>query len=451
MRGIQRQTFSSRSSIASPLVLSENGTKPTWSHSAKLQLRSNSPSRFSLESHSSSPTLEMIGEVVDGKLSESGLSGSPKPQGSSAGKSSLAVSDSKRLTEQGPPRATAQAEQKAAPPAGGHGAVVPGAEQVGPRHGATAQETDASGGKRSSAKTGLEGERSPKKRPTPSSTSSSSLSPASPAVDKSPSRTQSKGPPTASNPKDRGDGAPKTSRAASSRTATPSKKGSPQTQGGLQLKRGGTPAAQSSHPPRRTSPRGGGERSSASGKTKAADRSTSREPSRVSVPPEKKTGGPTSRPSAGSRAESRTAGRSSSSSSSITSLRSSPANGPPTSRGPRQSSRTEDKGLSFFKSALRSKDSRRSAEEGGGEAARDGGHGGHGATKKAPNAPEAPAHGAAAKDKHSLLPPTKAKLPGAEPPQSSTAKEPSKKEPVKKTMQSRKIPISSTQTGHRAK
>ncbi|KAM9336500.1 ubiquitin carboxyl-terminal hydrolase 31-like [Symphorus nematophorus] len=496
VRGMQRQTFSSRSSIASPLALSENGTKPSWSHSAKLQLRSNSPSRFSLESHSSSPTLERIGEVADTTLSTSCFPGSPKP----GGKSALAALDSnpgsKRLIEQVHSKAVAQAEQRNPLQAGDNNNVVTAAEQVSPRHGAAVKElkqrngsTDSAGVKRTSAKTGLESERSPKKRPATSSTSSSSLSPASPAVDKLPSRTQAKSAASASNPKDKGDGPLKTSKAGSSRTATPSKKGSSQTPEVLrpdsaQQKKSGSPGLQSSHAQRRTSPRGGGEKSSASGRTRAADRSTSRESSQASVAPERKVnpGGPPSRSSAASRAEGRPgrtvenkAGRSSSSSSSMTSLRSSSVgvssvSTAPPSRGPQRNSKTEEKGLSFIKNALRPKETRKSSdggkagvgeakgspEDGGGDAAKEG------IGKKAQNvvsetnvttAKDKESSKASAAAKHSLLPSTKSKLSGAETTtqSSANAKDPSKKEPVKKTMQSRKIPINSTQTSQRAK
>lgn len=502
---MQRQTFSSRSSIASPLVLSENGTKPSWSHSAKLQLRSNSPSRFSLESHSSSSTLERIGEVVDSKLSTSCSTGSPKPEKLS-GKSALTVLDSnpgsKRLIEQLHSKAVAQAEQRSSIQAGDNNNVVTAAEQVSPRHGAVAKEpkqrngaADSSAVKRTSAKTGTESERSPKKRTATSSTSSSSLSPATPAVDKLPSRTQTKSAASASSPKDKSDGPPKTSKAGSSRTATPSKKGSSQTpevlhSDSVQQRKSGSPGVQSSHPQRRTSPRGGGEKNSASGRTRAAERSASRESSRTNVVPERKVnpGGPPSRLSGatkaegrpGRAAENRAAGRSSSSSSSI-SLRSSSvgvssANAAPPPRGPQRNSKTEDKGLSFFKTALRPKETRKSSdsgkaglgeakgspEDGGGDAAREGIP--HGVTKKAQNgASEAQTNVTTAKDKesskasaaakHSLLPSTKSKLSGAETTtqSSANAKDPSKKEPAKKTVQSRKIPITSTQSSQRAK
>ncbi|KAK9530499.1 hypothetical protein VZT92_011995 [Zoarces viviparus] len=490
VRGMQRQTFSSRSSIASPLVLSENVTKPSWSHSAKLQLRSNSPSRFSLESHSSSPTLERIGEVVDTKLS-------PKLDKASGGKSALAALDSnpgsKRLMEQVHSKTVAQAEQRSCTQTGDNNATT-AAEQLSPRHGAAAKDPKQRNGAADSACV-KRTTASPKKRPATSSTSSSSLSPASPAIDKLTSRTQTKSAASASSPKDKSDGPPKTSKAGSSRTATPSKKGSSQTPEVLhpdsaQQRKSGAPGLQSSHPPRRTSPRGGGEKSSASARTKAADRSASRESSRNNVVSEKKVshGGPP-RSSAASRAEgrpgraveNRAPGRSSSSSSSMASLRSSSVGVPsasaaPPPRGARSNSKTEDKGLSFFKAALRPKETRKSAdggkagvgeakaspEDGAGDASREGIP--HGASKKAQSAAsEAQANGTTAKDKesskasaaakHSLLPSTKSKLSGAETASQSSAnaKEPPKKEPAKKTMPSRKIPISSSQSSQRAK
>ncbi|KAF6734745.1 Ubiquitin carboxyl-terminal hydrolase 31 [Oryzias melastigma] len=194
VRGIQRPTFSSRSSIASPLALSENGTKPSWSHSAKLQLRSNSPSRFSVESHSSSPTLERIGEVADTQLSPTYFTNSPKLDKLSEGKSALdSNAGRKRLIEQVHVKAMTQAEQRNAISSGENNNVVAATEQhrVSPKESRQRNgSADGSGVKRTSAKVGSESDRSPKKRTAPSSTSSSSLSPASPAIDKS--RTQSK-------------------------------------------------------------------------------------------------------------------------------------------------------------------------------------------------------------------------------------------------------------------
>lgn len=71
VRSVQRQSLSSRSSVTSPLAVTESCIRPSWSLSAKLQLRSSSPSRFSGDSpiHSSASTLEKIGEAVDDKVS----------------------------------------------------------------------------------------------------------------------------------------------------------------------------------------------------------------------------------------------------------------------------------------------------------------------------------------------------------------------------------------------
>lgn len=501
VRGIQRQTFSSRSSIASPLVLSENGTKPSWTHSAKLQLRSNSPSRFSLESHSSSPTLEMIGEVADTKLSACAYSGSPKSERLSGVRSALVALEgnpgTRRLIEHVHSKAVVpQSEQRGGTQLGVNNNVTAGGEQVSPRHGAAsvaAKEqkqrngvVDSPGVKRTAAKTGLQNERSPKKRAATSSTSSSSLSPASPAVDKLPSRTQAKSAAAlTSSAKDNSDGAARASKVASSRTATPSKKGSPQTVEASHQKRSSSPGLQSSHPQRKTSPRGGGagEKSSVSGRTRVADKSAGRESLQTAAIAERKasTGGPASRSGPTGRSEgravrgadSKAVGRSSSSSSSITSLRSSapPAGGGPPSRAAqRSSSKTEEKGLSFFKTALRPKDARKSSEgvkaeaKGVPEDSCGEKDGSQQAGKKAQNASsEGKSNGMAAKDKesakassaakHSLLPSAKSKLSAAESTNQSSghSKEPSKKEPAKKTMQSRKIPINPAQTSHKAK
>ncbi|XP_024140245.1 ubiquitin carboxyl-terminal hydrolase 31 [Oryzias melastigma] len=477
VRGIQRPTFSSRSSIASPLALSENGTKPSWSHSAKLQLRSNSPSRFSVESHSSSPTLERIGEVADTQLSPTYFANSSKLDKLSEGKSALdSNAGRKRLIEQVHVKAMTQAEQRNAISSGENNNVVAATEQhrVSPKESRQRNgSADGSGVKRTSAKVGSESDRSPKKRTAPSSTSSSSLSPASPAIDKS--RTQSKAAAAASNSKS--DGPLKTSKGGSSRAATPSRKGSPQTEGShpdSQQRKSSSTAPQSSQ--RRPSPREGGEKSS-SGRTRAAERSASRENSRVNAASERKVshGGPPARGSSTARAEGRLGrgveDKTSSSSSSMASLRSpnvglSTPSAAPQSKSPRGNSRTEDKGLHFFKTALRPKDTRKAGESGkagvgetksipedcGGDGSREG-------SKKAQNVvsesqnnvtttKEKEPTKASAAAKHSLLSSTKAKLPGTQP--SGVSKDPSKKEPAKKPP-SRKIPISSTQTSQKSK
>lgn len=430
--------------------------------------------------------------MVDTVLSTSCFTASPKSDKTLGVVSTLPSLNSspanKRLIEHLHSKALAQAEQRNTVQPGGNNNAAAGAEQVSPRHGAAAKEPKQRHGsaesvKRSSTKTGLESERSPKKRPATSSTSSSSLSPASPANDKLPPRAQAKSAAAAS--KDKSDGPPKSSKAGSSRTATPSKKGSSQTPEVLrdeptQQKKGGSPASQSSQPQRRSSPRGAGEKGSVSGRTRVPDRSTSRD-SRANAAPERKAGGPPARSGAAGRAEgrmgraseNRSVGRSSSSSSSMTSLRSSNAAAPP-SRGAQRSSKAEEKGLSFFKTALRPKEVLKSADgaktgaeeakglsEVGGDRVKEAIPNGVG--KKAPNvaseaknnlsntAKDRESVKASSSAKHSLLPSTKSKLSGAETTSQPPAKDPSKREPAKKTIQSRKIPINSTQASQKGK
>ncbi|XP_056153201.1 ubiquitin carboxyl-terminal hydrolase 31-like [Lampris incognitus] len=508
VRGMQRQTFSSRSSMASPLALSENGSKPSWSLSAKLQLRSNSPSRFSLDSHSSSPTLERIGEAVDDKVSTSCFSGSAKQDKLSGGKSLLVAVDSnpagKKPAELKP---MSQVEQRSTSQAGENNNTAPGAEQASPGHGAAVKETKQSGlgesalARRTSSKSVPEPERSPKKC---SAASSSSPSHRFPAADKSQSVPQAKvSTAAASHSKAKGEELPKVSKATSTKTASPSKKGISQIQETLhpdspQQRSSGSPGLQSSRPPRRSSPRGGPEKSAASGRTRAVDRSASRESSRTNAASERRTNhaGASSKENGGSArageggrtegrcgrgVENRTGGRSSSSSSSMTSLRSSSvgvsaSSAVPPPRVLRRNSKTEDKGLSFFKTAMRQKETRKltdsgkvalaeakgSPEDGGGEATTEAS--GNGPSKKVQNvALELPTNPAQAKDKESsktsnpakrsLLPSAKSKSSGAETTAQASAngKEPFKKEPVKKTMQSRKIPINSTKNTPKSK
>ncbi|KAM6951319.1 ubiquitin carboxyl-terminal hydrolase 31-like [Aplochiton taeniatus] len=506
VRSIQRQTYTSRSSMASPLALSENGSKPSWSISSKLQLRSNSPSRFSLESHSSSPTLERIGEAVDDAAASAKLDRAAGAKGPLGGADGMA--GAKRLQEQPHSKALSQADPRSSGHGGENNNVAP-AEQLSPGHGPASKEpkqrrgsADSMGAKRSSAK---ESEKSPKKRLSSSSTSPSH---ASPSLEKSPSRTQGKNAAPGSAPKEKSDGPLKSGKAASSKKATPSRKGPPQGQETLhpdsaqQRKPSGAPASQASHPPRKTSPRAAAEKSSASARTRAADRSASRDAPRTNPPSEKKAGhaGPTSRagcstprgaegggPSgradgrANRGAEGRPAGKSSSSSSSMASLQSSnvgapPGVGAPPPRGPRHSGRPDDKALSFFKSALRQKEGRKATDGGRAGAAEpkgspeEGAGGlpgegvGDGAGKRAQQgAPDGQSNAASAKDKESsktstaakrsLLSSAKSKSSGGEAgaQASANSKEALKKEPARKTMPSRKIPINPTRTTPKSK
>lgn len=435
--------------------------------------------------------------MVDTVLSTSCFAASPKSDKIAGGVSTLPSLNSspgnKRLIEHLHSKALAQAEQRNTIHSGDNNNVAAGAEQVSPRHGAAAKDPKQKHGSAESvkrnSKPGLESERSPKKRPATSSTSSSSLSPASPANDKLPPRSQAKSAASAS--KDKSDGPPKSSKASSSRTATPSKKGSSQTPEALrdepiQQKKGASPALQSSQPQRRSSPRGASEKGSVSGRTRVPERSTSHD-SRTNAAPERKAGGPPTRSSAACRAEgrmgraseNRAVGRSSSSSSSMTSLRSSnaasSANAVPPSRGAQRSGKAEEKGLSFFKTALRPKEVHKSAD--GAKTGVEEAKGisevvgadrvkeaiPNGVSKKAQNmtseaknnlsntAKDKESIKASSSAKHSLLPSAKSKLSGAETTSQPPAKDPSKREPAKKTIQSRKIPINSTQASQKGK
>ncbi|XP_043567601.1 ubiquitin carboxyl-terminal hydrolase 31 [Chiloscyllium plagiosum] len=73
VRSVQRQSLSSRSSFASPLVLNENGIKSQRSLSSKLHMRSSSPSPFSFDSptHSPSPTADLLGRKSPNQSSSS--------------------------------------------------------------------------------------------------------------------------------------------------------------------------------------------------------------------------------------------------------------------------------------------------------------------------------------------------------------------------------------------
>ncbi|XP_019901753.1 ubiquitin carboxyl-terminal hydrolase 31 isoform X2 [Esox lucius] len=516
VRSIQRQTFSSRSNMASPLALSENGSKPSWSLSTKLHLRSNSPSRFSLESHSSSPTLERIGEAVDDKVSTSCFSGLVKPEARAGGKTHLLALDGnagpKRLLEQVHSKTTPQPELRTASPAGDNNNTGTVVEPGSPGQGAVAKEPkqrgpgggEGTGSRRSSAKT-VESEKSPKKRPsTPSHTSVTHTS--------SPSRTQAKSTvTTASNPKEKSEGAvTKTGKTSSTKAPTPTKKEPLQTPETLhpettKQRKGSSPGSQGSSAkptPRKTSPRGAAERSSASARARAAERSTSRETSRTTSVTDRGVihGGPSSRASGGTSrggdgsgagrgdgrsvrgAENRAGGRSSSSSSSMTSLRSSSVGVAPTSaaaatpRGPRRNSKTEEKGLNFFKSALRQKETRKptdggkltpmakggtgeakgSPEEGSGEGLGDGV--GDGTAKRTQQGnPEAQVNTPAAKDKESSKTSTsakhsiKSKSSGVETGMIEKASANGKKPMEKKLPPSRKIPINSTRITQKPK
>uniref|UniRef100_A0A8C8MGK4 Uncharacterized protein n=1 Tax=Oncorhynchus tshawytscha TaxID=74940 RepID=A0A8C8MGK4_ONCTS len=476
MRSIQRQTFSLRSNMANPLAVSENSSKPSWSLSAKLHLHSNSPSHFSLESHSSSPTLERIGEAADDKVSTSCFSRSTKPEVKVGGKTPLLVVEgnagAKRFLDL----------------AGGNNNVATIVEPGNPGRRTVTKEPkqrgvgggEGAGARRSLAKT-VETEKSPKKRPSTPSPTPSHTSSATHVS--SPSRTQAKSMAAiASALKEKSeDAVTKTSKTSSAKTVTPSKKEPLQTPETLhpetakQMK-GGSPGSHScsAHTPRKTSPRGTAERSSASVRTRAAERSASRETSRSTSVSERglNNGGSSSTASSVSRG--------------VGCLVAPPWPAcdrpvwPWHPRGSQRNSKTEEKGVNFCKSALRQKETRKStdrgkptttAQAGTGEAkgsleegaGRGTGEGaGDGAAKRAQQGnPEAQTNTPTAKDKessktstpakHSILSSAKSKSSGSEMGVEERASANGKKPTEKKLLPSRKIPINSTRTPQKPK
>uniref|UniRef100_A0A8C2C6A6 ubiquitinyl hydrolase 1 n=1 Tax=Cyprinus carpio TaxID=7962 RepID=A0A8C2C6A6_CYPCA len=379
VRSIQRQSLSSRSSVTSPLAFSENGTKHSWSLSQKLQMRSNSPSRFSLDSRSS-PPLERIGEACDDKVSTSCFGGYSRHERQPSSKAPLAMMEGngsddgsgKRILDEAYCRAPTQSDRKSSKgePVDNNNQInavdqnalgTPAKEQKHKSSGSEKKADEKSSSKKSSTKTKGDQEKPSKKR---QSTSSVTKSPSS-QVSSSP---QAKGT-KATNLKQKSD-SPKSTKGTPS--GTPSRrKESLQAQespvsGGTKGKPSLTSTPQSSASPSPTSKKSSSvaERNSVSGKKKLVERGSSKdlahtsplaEKSRVSATPR------TSQPKTAevSRPERRPV-RSSSSSSSVTSLRSPSV----ASRDFRRSSKSEDKGLSFFKSALRQKETRRSADLG---------------------------------------------------------------------------------------
>uniref|UniRef100_A0A8B9JAC8 ubiquitinyl hydrolase 1 n=1 Tax=Astyanax mexicanus TaxID=7994 RepID=A0A8B9JAC8_ASTMX len=385
VRSIQRQSLSSRSSTASPLAFSENGSKPSWPLSAKLQMRSNSPSRFSLDSRSS-PPLERIGEASDDKVSTSCFGSYSRHERHPGNKAPLAMMEgngsddnsSKRILDEAYCRVPTSADKKSskgepldnnnqlnAVDQNLHG--TPSKEQ---RHkssgGSTPSKAEGSSSKKSLTKTKSDQEKSSKKRQSASSSS----------VQKSPSSQASSSPQgkgaKVTNLKEKSDPAKSTKGVSS---GTPSKKKessqalemppSSSSAAGKAKQRLTTSTPQSSASPSPTAKKSSSslaEKSSASSKKKPTEKSTSSPHSSPLADKPRASGASRSsqpRGAEGGRIERRPV-RSSSSSSSVTSLRSPSVS----SRDLRRSSKSEDKGLSFFKSALRQKESRRSADLG---------------------------------------------------------------------------------------
>ncbi|XP_071029486.1 ubiquitin carboxyl-terminal hydrolase 31-like [Oncorhynchus clarkii lewisi] len=380
VRSIQRQSWSSRSSIASPLAFSENSMKPSWSLSAKLHMRSNSPSRFSLDSRSS-PPLERIGErgeACDDKVSTSCFGSYSRHERYPGGRAPLAMMEGnstdqdhgRRILDEVYCRAPTPADKKGSKSdptdnnnqitALDQNAQAPLSKEQKRKSSTagSAPKLESARSKKSSIKS--EPEKNSKKRQCSSSTPKSSTSQMSsiPVV-KGPKATTSKDKTTSS-------GSATPARTPSKKKESLSSKGPDSADGTPQRKqRISTPLSSASPSPTIKKSASGLEKTT-SGRKKLLERSCSRDSGLVSPLVDRPRWGsnaaartPTKTTAEGVRPERRFL-RSSISSSSVTSLRS-----PSVScRDPRHSSKSEDKGLSFFKNALRQRESRRSADLG---------------------------------------------------------------------------------------
>ncbi|XP_054849020.1 ubiquitin carboxyl-terminal hydrolase 31 [Eublepharis macularius] len=399
VRSVQRQSLSSRSSVTSPLAVSENGIRPSWSLSMKLQMRSSSPSHFSGDSpvHSSASTLERIGETADDKASTScfgslrslsGSESSSRQEHRATGRAPLAVMEGVFRDE-----VSVQKPSVSAEPSGrnslladrGYPALdtLDNNNQIAFVDQSDSVESSPVKEGRSFSGLGL----SPAKADGALQKAATAASKDTFEADKnvrkgrallSSHEARTSHPSAASPPSSKN--LPKVSRSrskldscrASGRHSSPASRHA-QKEAGSRARDGVASCAQqkqksassSSGAPRRNSSGPSVRGPGPVGKTRTADRSLSREGSKLSLGSEKANVPMSSRTSSPRISQSRSEGRASESkhvrSSSMASLRS-PSSGPRSSL--KRDSKSEDKGLSFFKSALRQKETRRSADLG---------------------------------------------------------------------------------------
>ncbi|XP_075756058.1 ubiquitin carboxyl-terminal hydrolase 31 isoform X2 [Pelodiscus sinensis] len=403
VRSVQRQSLSSRSSVTSPLAVNENGVRPSWSLSAKLQMRSNSPSRFSGDSpvRTSASALEKIGEAADDKVSTScfgslrNLSSSyVDPSDSSSrrehrtlGRAPLAVmegvfreepaarkSSSAFVDPYGKSSVQVDRSHLALDPFDNNNPIAfvdqsdsvessPVKEAKAPSGPGPPSEKAGGAPKKSPSSRGIsEPERSLRKGRTVSASQESPLAPPSPAsapplkTSQKVSRSRSKADPAR----------------ASGRHASPAS-GPARREPGAKLQDAALSSAQQKHKSvsspssaaARKTPSSSVARGPSAGKSRTCERSLSREGSKVSLGSDKTSLTSSSRTSSPRisqpRSESRALDSKHVRSSSMASLRS-----PSISMrsGLKRDSKSEEKGLSFFKAALRQKESRRSADLG---------------------------------------------------------------------------------------
>ncbi|NXW98758.1 UBP31 hydrolase, partial [Larus smithsonianus] len=398
VRSVQRQSLSSRSSVTSPLAVSENGVRPSWSLSAKLQLRSNSPSRFSGDSpvHTSASTLEKIGEAADDKVSTScfgslrNLSSSylepcdgGRREHRTARRAPLAVMEGAFREESvlrtsssdlsdGYVKSSVQPDRNrpALDPFDNNNQIAfvdqsdsvdssPVKEVKAPNGtGLSAEKADGTPKKVHSSKGVSEPDKSLRKGRTVLSTQETKVSRSSPPPLRSSqkvSRSRSKMDSSRASGRH---GSPAPTQARKDHSTKPLEVSVPSAQ---QKQKSGSPSSTAA----KKTPSGSLTKGSSAGKSRTSDRSLSREGSKISLGSDKTSVTSSSRTSSPrishSRSDSRAVDSKHVRSSSMANLRS-PNVG--VRSGLKRDSKSEEKGLSFFKSALRQKETRRSADLG---------------------------------------------------------------------------------------
>ncbi|KFO95576.1 Ubiquitin carboxyl-terminal hydrolase 31, partial [Calypte anna] len=398
VRSVQRQSLSSRSSVTSPLAVSENGVRPSWSLSAKLQFRSNSPSRFSGDSpvHTSASTLEKIGEAADDKVSTScfgslrNLSSSylepcdgTRREHRTARRAPLAVMEGAFREESvirtsssdlsdGYGKSSVQPDRScpALDPFDNNNQIAfvdqsdsvdgsPVKEVKTPSGtGLVAEKAGGTPRKVHSSKGVSEPDKCLRKGRTVSSTQETKVSQSSPPLKSSQKVSRSRSKTDSSRASGR-HGSPAATQARKDHSTKPLEVATPSAQ--QKQRSGGSPSSTAA----KKTPSGSLTKGSSGGKSRTADRSLSREGSKISLGSDKTSVTSSSRTSSPrishSRSDSRAADSKHVRSSSMANLRS-PNVG--ARSGLKRDSKSEEKGLSFFKSALRQKETRRSADLG---------------------------------------------------------------------------------------
>ncbi|NXE84198.1 UBP31 hydrolase, partial [Cochlearius cochlearius] len=398
VRSVQRQSLSSRSSVTSPLAVSENGVRPSWSLSAKLQLRSNSPSRFSGDSpvHTSASTLEKIGEAADDKVSTScfgslrNLSSSylepcdgSRREHRTARRAPLAVMEGAFREESVVRTSSSDLSdgygKSSVQPDRNHPALDPfdnnnqiafvdqsdsvdssPVKEVKAPSGTVlaAEKADGTPKKVHSSKGVSEPDKSLRKGRTVLSTQETKVSHSSPPLKSSQKVSRSKSKTDSSRASGR-HGSPAPTQARKDHSMKPLEVAVPSAQ--QKQKSGSSPSSTAA----KKAPSGSLTKGSSAGKSRTSDRSLSREGSKISLGSDKTSVTSSSRTSSPrishSRSDSRAVDSKHVRSSSMANLRS-PNVG--VRSGLKRDSKSEEKGLSFFKSALRQKETRRSADLG---------------------------------------------------------------------------------------